>query len=54
MDGYKEGIEYFAKRENKDFPTVVVCYNDLVALDLLFALQELNREVTDDVSIIGE
>ena len=50
-DGYRAGLEYF--RECADRPTAVTCYNDLVAIGLMRALQELGLSVPDDVSVVG-
>ncbi|HHE55925.1 MAG TPA: LacI family transcriptional regulator, partial [Caldithrix abyssi] len=48
-----KGLDYFGKKENQKFPMAVVCYNDVVALGLISALQKLNIRVPEDVSIIG-
>jgi LacI family transcriptional regulator len=50
-DGYRAGLECF--RAVPDRPTAVTCYNDLVALGVLRALQELGLEVPGDVSVVG-
>lgn len=50
-DGYKAGKAYFARKENR--PTGVTCYNDLVAIGLMRALNELGVRVPEDVSVIG-
>jgi DNA-binding LacI/PurR family transcriptional regulator len=52
-DGYKKCIEYFHNRSVHDFPTAIVCYNDLVALGVMAALSELNIKVPDQVSVVG-
>ncbi|MCD6375899.1 MAG: LacI family DNA-binding transcriptional regulator [Caldisericaceae bacterium] len=52
-DGLNKGLDYFGKKENQKFPMAVVCYNDVVALGLISALQKLNIRVPEDVSIIG-
>ncbi|WP_243665050.1 substrate-binding domain-containing protein, partial [Rhodothermus marinus] len=43
---------YFAQRPDP-MPTAVACYNDLVALGVLRALQELGIRVPDEVSVMG-
>ncbi len=50
-NGYAKGIEFFS--QNDDFPTAVLCYNDLVAIGLVNALLDLNIQVPEQVSIIG-
>jgi LacI family transcriptional regulator len=50
-DGYRAGKAYFASRENR--PTGITCYNDLVAIGLMRALEERGLRVPQDVSVIG-
>jgi DNA-binding LacI/PurR family transcriptional regulator len=52
-DGYKKCLEYFHDRSRNDFPTAIVCYNDLVALGVMAALSEMNINVPDEISIVG-
>ncbi len=52
-DGYRACIEYFRGRSADEFPTAVVCYNDLVALGLMAALNELKIKVPDQISVVG-
>lgn len=52
-DGYRTGLQYFRERASEDRPTAVTCYNDLVALGLCRALEELGLRVPEDVSVIG-
>jgi LacI family transcriptional regulator/LacI family repressor for deo operon, udp, cdd, tsx, nupC, and nupG len=52
-DGYRTGLQYFRQRPPEDRPTAVTCYNDLVALGLCRALDELGLRVPDDVSVVG-
>ncbi len=49
--GRKEGLELFGGPGEK--PTAVFCYNDLVAIGLINALQELKIRVPEDVAVIG-
>ncbi|ACY47368.1 LacI family DNA-binding transcriptional regulator [Rhodothermus marinus] len=51
-DGYEAARAYFAQRPDP-MPTAVACYNDLVALGVLRALQELGIRVPDEVSVMG-
>lgn len=51
-DGYHAGLDYFRDRTD-DRPTAITCYNDLVALGLIRALNELGLRVPEDVSVIG-
>lgn len=50
--GYRTALEYFSACGD-DHPTGVTCYNDLVALGLIRALDELGLRVPEDVSVIG-
>ena len=50
-DGYKVAAEYFS--EPDPAATALTCYNDLVALGAMKALQELGISVPDDVSVVG-
>jgi LacI family transcriptional regulator/LacI family repressor for deo operon, udp, cdd, tsx, nupC, and nupG len=51
--GYRTGLAYFRDRAANDRPTAVTCYNDLVALGLCRALNELGIRVPQDVSVVG-
>lgn len=52
-NGYETGLEYFQDVGSRSRPTAVTCYNDLVALGLMRALDELGISVPDDVAVIG-
>lgn len=52
-DGYRAGLAYFKEHTGPDRPTAVTCYNDLVALGLIRALEELGVAVPEDVSVVG-
>jgi LacI family transcriptional regulator len=52
-DGYRTGLQYFRDLAPQDRPTAVTCYNDLCALGLCRALEELGLSVPEDVSVIG-
>lgn len=52
-DGYKKCLEYFQSRSRNDFPTAIVCYNDLVALGVMAALTEMKIKVPDEISVVG-
>ena len=52
-DGHKACLDYFQNRRREDFPTAIVCYNDLVALGVMSALSEMNIKVPDEISIVG-
>lgn len=52
-DGYETGLAYFEGRDAGDRPTAVTCYNDLVAIGLLRALEELDIAVPEEVSVTG-
>jgi DNA-binding LacI/PurR family transcriptional regulator len=50
---YERTLKYFKYRKRKDYPTAIVCFNDLQALAVMSALKELNIKVPRDISIIG-
>ncbi|HTX17025.1 MAG TPA: LacI family DNA-binding transcriptional regulator [Bacteroidota bacterium] len=50
---YERCINYFSRKKAKDYPTAIVCFNDLQALAVMTALRDLNIKVPDDISIIG-
>ena len=52
-DGYQTGMEYFGEAVGEKRPTGVTCYNDLVAVGLMRALQELGIDVPEEVAVIG-
>lgn len=43
-------IDSFSK---KNLPTAVICYNDLLALGIIQALQERNFKIPEDMAVIG-
>lgn len=51
--GYKTCLEYFQNRSRDEYPTAIVCYNDLVALGVMSALDDMNINVPDTVSVVG-
>jgi LacI family transcriptional regulator len=52
-DGYRAGLAYFRDRAPEDRPTALTSYNDLVALGVCRALNELGIRVPHDVSVVG-
>lgn len=52
-ESFDKTIEYFKKKNKKDYPTAIVCFNDQQALGVMMALKQLNIRVPDDISIIG-
>ena len=52
-DGYRAALDYFRGRAPHERPTAVTCYNDLVAIGVCRALNELGLRVPDDVSVVG-
>ena len=52
-DGYRAGLRFFRDLHPDDRPTGVTCYNDLVALGLCRALDELGLRVPHDISVVG-
>jgi len=51
--GYRLGIEHFRDLPKEQFPTAVICFNDLTALGLMSAFHELGIQVPEDISVIG-
>lgn len=52
-NGYRSGLRFFSECPVEARPTAVTCYNDLVALGLCRALEELGLRVPEDVSVVG-
>jgi DNA-binding LacI/PurR family transcriptional regulator len=52
-ESYKKTMEYFKDKSKKDYPTALVCFNDMQALAVMTALKELNIKIPDDISIVG-
>lgn len=50
---YKQTKKYFRQIEEKDRPTAIFAANDIMALGVAKALEELNLKVPQDISIIG-
>lgn len=45
--------KYFKSLKKSEYPTAIVCFNDLQALAVILALKELEIKVPDEVSVIG-
>ena len=52
-DGYRKCLEYLRNRSRDEYPTAIVCYNDLVALGVMSALSKLQIRVPDEISVVG-
>jgi LacI family transcriptional regulator len=52
-EAHSNTIGFFKDKNRADFPTAIVCFNDQQALAVMTALKELNINVPDDISIIG-
>lgn len=52
-ESYCKAKEYFKNRAKKDYPSAIVCFNDLQALAVMTALKELKIRIPEDISIIG-
>jgi LacI family transcriptional regulator len=50
---FNKTLDYFKDKNKEDYPTAIVCFNDLQALAVMSALRELSINVPDDISIIG-
>jgi LacI family transcriptional regulator/LacI family repressor for deo operon, udp, cdd, tsx, nupC, and nupG len=52
-ESFTRTMEYFKDKKRKDYPTAIVCFNDQQALAVMMALKELNIQVPEDISIVG-
>lgn len=52
-DGFRAALAFFRDVPASNRPTGVTCYNDLVALGVCRALQQLGIHVPHDVSVVG-
>jgi DNA-binding LacI/PurR family transcriptional regulator len=52
-ESFAKTIEYFKNLRREEYPTAIVCFNDLQALAVMTALKEINIKVPEEVSIIG-
>ena len=52
-ESFQNALSYFKNKDRQDYPTAIVCFNDLQALAVMVALKELNIKIPDDISIIG-
>ena len=50
---FNSALTYFKNKNREDYPTAIVCFNDLQALAVMMVLKELNIKIPDDISIIG-
>jgi len=46
-------IKYFKKKNRRNYPSAILCFNDHQAFAVINALKEMNIEVPRDISIIG-
>lgn len=53
-DGYQAATNYFKEKNPEDYPTAIVCFNDLIALGTVAALNDLGIDVPEQVSVIGD
>lgn len=51
-NGYEAALEHF-ERTTPEHATAVTCFNDLVALGVMKAVEELGLGVPEDVSVVG-
>ncbi len=52
-ESYRKTLEYFKHKNRKEYPTAIVCFNDMQALAVMLALKELSIKIPEDISIIG-
>lgn len=52
-ESFSNSMKYFKITKKKDFPTAIICFNDMQALAVMAVLGELNINVPKDISIIG-
>ncbi len=52
-ESFHSALTYFKNKNREDYPTAIVCFNDLQALAVMLVLKELNIKIPDDISIVG-
>jgi DNA-binding LacI/PurR family transcriptional regulator len=52
-ESFAKTVEYFKNKNQEDYPTAIVCFNDQQALAVMSALKSINIAVPDDISIVG-
>ncbi|MBN1399010.1 MAG: LacI family DNA-binding transcriptional regulator [Bacteroidetes bacterium] len=52
-ESYKRAKEFFKNMQRTDFPTAILCFNDLQALAVMTVLKEMEIKVPDEISIVG-
>lgn len=52
-ESFSKTLEYFEGKSKKDYPTAIVCFNDMQALAVMTALRELNIKIPEEISIVG-
>ncbi|MGH7496007.1 MAG: LacI family DNA-binding transcriptional regulator [bacterium] len=52
-ESFGKTLDYFKNLSRENYPTAIVCFNDLQALAVMTALKELNLRIPEDISIIG-
>lgn len=52
-EAFKKTKDYFKDKNKNDYPTAIVCFNDMQALAVMAVLKELNIKIPEDISIIG-
>ncbi|HTX19012.1 MAG TPA: LacI family DNA-binding transcriptional regulator [Bacteroidota bacterium] len=52
-ESFARTIEYFKNKGREDYPTAIVCFNDLQALAVMTALKKLCIRIPEEISIIG-
>lgn len=53
-EGFMTAKKYFKNLAKEDFPTAIVCYNDLIALGAISAMTQIGIKIPEQVSIIGD
>lgn len=52
-ESYYRAKEFFKNTNREDFPTAILCFNDLQALAVMTVLKEMDIKVPDEISIVG-
>jgi DNA-binding LacI/PurR family transcriptional regulator len=52
-ESYANALKYFKRLRRKDYPTAIVCFNDMQAFAVMTALKALGVRVPEDISIVG-
>lgn len=52
-ESYQKTLDYFRHLPRGEYPTAIVCFNDLQALAVMSALREIGIGIPEDISLVG-